>query len=378
MLAGRLVVEPDHDEAEVEINEILYLERNTSTIETIGLTLAEGKEILAQIQQKVVAHQAAEFIEQHRHCKHCQKPLRLNGSQTIKYRILFGKLDVKGERFYHCRCKTSATKTYNPLSQLFSEKTSPELSYLQSKWSSLMSYGLTVKMLEEVLPISVSLASLHRQTQAVAQRIEDDLGEEVTMYIDGPARKWAALPIPNERLFVGIDGGFVRGREKDNRKAGWFEVIVGKSLLKNQPSKRFTFVQTYDEKPKRRLFETLQSHGMQMNQEITFLSDGGDDVRELQSYLNPNSEHILDWFHVTMKITAMNQITKGIGDDDFKEKMLKKLERVKWRLWHGHVLNALSDLELMLEDCEIEEAEDSRRDQLLKALDEYRTYIFNN
>lgn len=57
---------------------------------------------------------------------------------------------------------------------------------------------------------------------------------------------------------------------------------MGKSLLNNQPSKRFAFVHTYDEKPKRRLFETLKSHGMQMNQDITFLSGGGDDVRELQ------------------------------------------------------------------------------------------------
>ena len=99
-----------------------------------------------------------------------------------------------------------------------------------------------------------------------------------------------------------------------NARQGWFEVIVGKSLLKDEPSKRFAFVQTYDEKPKRRLFETLRSHGMQMNQDITFLSDGGDDVRELQYYLNPQAEHILDWFHVTMKITAMRQIAKGIED----------------------------------------------------------------
>jgi hypothetical protein len=31
-----------------------------------------------------------------------------------------------------------------------------------------------------------------------------------------------------------------------------------------------------------------------MNQQITFLSDGGDTVRDLQLYLNPQAEHILD------------------------------------------------------------------------------------
>ena len=32
-----------------------------------------------------------------------------------------------------------------------------------------------------------------------------------------------------------------------------------------------------------------------------FLSDGGEDVRNLQLYLNPQAEHLLDWFHVTMR-----------------------------------------------------------------------------
>ena len=39
----------------------------------------------------------------------------------------------------------------------------------------------------------------------------------------------------------------------------------------------------------------LTSQGMQMNQQVTFLSDGGETVRELQRYLNPNAEHLLDW-----------------------------------------------------------------------------------
>jgi hypothetical protein len=63
-------------------------------------------------------------------------------------------------------------------------------------------------------------------------------------------------------------------------------------------------VQIYDAKPKRRLFEVLKSQGHQMNQQITFLSDGGDTVRDLQLYLNPQAEHILDWFHVVRQEAA--------------------------------------------------------------------------
>ena len=34
---------------------------------------------------------------------------------------------------------------------------------------------------------------------------------------------------------------------------------------------------------------------------MVFLSDGGDSVRNLQAYLHPDSEHWLDWFHITMR-----------------------------------------------------------------------------
>ena len=81
-------------------------------------------------------------------------------------------------------------------------------------------------------------------------------------------------------------------------------------------SKCFGFVNCYDMKPKRRLFEVVKSQGMQMNQQITFLSDGGDTVRELQLYLNPQAEHLLDWFHITMRLTVMNQIAKGLGPEN--------------------------------------------------------------
>ena len=56
----------------------------------------------------------------------------------------------------------------------------------------------------------------------------------------------------------------------------------------------FAFVNKYDTKPRRRLHELLKSQGSQMNQQIVFLSDGGDTVRDMQAYLGPQSEHLLD------------------------------------------------------------------------------------
>ena len=62
----------------------------------------------------------------------------------------------------------------------------------------------------------------------------------------------------------------------------------------------------------RRLFEVLKSQGMQANQQVTFLTDGGEDIRDLPLYLNAQAEHLLDWFHLTMRITVMAGMAKSL------------------------------------------------------------------
>jgi hypothetical protein len=107
------------------------------------------------------------------------------------------------------------------------------------------------------------------------------------------------------------------------------------------PSRCFGSVQTYDQKPKRRL---LKGQGMQMNQRVMFFSDGGSDVREVQQYLNTEAEHYLDWFHLTMQITVMGQHAKGL-DTTPEKRDEGLLESLKHYLWHGNVARARDKLE---------------------------------
>jgi hypothetical protein len=122
---------------------------------------------------------------------------------------------------------------------------------------------MTVDPLEEILPIQVSQTALIQQVQQVAERLESELGEEQAFFIDGCQRDWDALPIPDGPLTVGIDGGYVHARDGNNRKAGWFEVIVGKSIPAQDAPKCFGLVTSYDTKPRRRLFDLLSAQGLQ-------------------------------------------------------------------------------------------------------------------
>jgi hypothetical protein len=45
--------------------------------------------------------------------------------------------------------------------------------------------------------------------------------------------------------------------------------------------------------------DVLTSQGLQANQDITFLTDGGEEVRALTELISPCGEHVLDWFRAT-------------------------------------------------------------------------------
>jgi hypothetical protein len=264
------------------------------------------------------------------------------------------------------------------LSELLKEHVSPERLYLETKWASLISFELTAHLLKDALPVAetVNAASVRNHLHRVAERAEAALGEERGSFIEGCPREWAALPPPAPPLTVGIDGGYVR--QWDDKKTH-FEVIVGKSMSEGGPSRCFGFVQTYDPKPKRRLFELLKGQGMQMNQQVMFFSDGGSDVREVQQYLNPEAEHYLDWFHLTMQITVMRQYAKGLETTpERRDEGLKLLESVKHYLWHGNVVRARDKLEELHDFLDQEGIAGENGPKLRKALDEFDTYIVAN
>jgi hypothetical protein len=70
---------------------------------------------------------------------------------------------------------------------------------------------------------------------------------------------------------------------------------------------------------------------MQENQQVVFMSDGGEDVRQVQEYLHPNSEHLIDWFHITMRLTVLQQQTKTLQAErpDAGAGASKQIESIK-------------------------------------------------
>src|SRR5712691_7176121 len=375
------------DGHEETVTDVVTLKKDHQRIEHLGLTLAEAKQLLKTIQHRVLQRQVDTFLHACSTCKDCGTPLKVKGYHTRSFRTLFGTFKLSSPRLFHCGCRRHKTTSFRPLSALLTESAAPELLLMETKWSSLVSYGMTVNALKDFLPLDVMLdvKTVRHDTLKVAERCEAELGEEQWSFIEGCPRDWGNLPMPDGPITVGIDGGYVRDWEAKKHN---FEVIVGKSTLafirdeedETPSSKRFGFVQTVDTKSKRRLYEVLKSQGMQLNQQITFLSDGSDTVRDLQLYLSPEAEHILDWFHLSMKLTVLDQYAKGLVHYDavLGEEIREKIERLKWSLWHGNLSKAfykIDDRESVIYNFE---ETYPKFKQLRKAVEEFRTYIVNN
>jgi len=333
----------------------------------------------------VVEHQAAAALSAQAACPDCGIPHRHKDSRRIVVRALFGVLRLDSPRWWSCPCTPRVARTFSPLAAVLRERTTPELSYLQARFAGLVSYGLSADLLSEVLPLGRALhaATVRRQVQATAQRLEDELGDEQSSFITGCPAEWAELPRPDLPLVVGLDGGYVHSCTQRTRRDGWFEVIAGKAMPADGGSSCFGYVQTYDTKPKRRLFDVLASQGMQANQQVTFLTDGGEDIRELPRYLNPQAEHLLDWFHLTMRITVLTQLAKGLRvPPELSATLAAELQRLKWFLWNGNVFRSLQTVDDIATDLEDEDTggqqDNDGHDKLAKAVGEFGGYLAAN
>jgi hypothetical protein len=232
----------------------------------------------------------------------------------------------------------------------------------------------------------VIVAGLH----AAAAREEATLSDEAEGALwSGCRRDLDELPLPDGPAYVGVDGGFVR-----DRAGSWFEVVAGKSIPgfrrtapdgeEPRPAKCFAFVQAHDDRARRRLLDVLAGQGYAPNQRVVLMSDGGESVRRLVSCIGPEAEHVLDWFHVTMRLTELVQMTKGAcPDPGWTERRLADLERLKWLLWHGHARHALEAAEGFAEDawCMEEEASGEAKTKparLRVAAEEFAVYLRRN
>src|SRR2546427_10034110 len=201
------------DEGQEEtITDVITLDKNHRRIEHLGLTLAEAKQLLSTLQRHLLQQQVDTFLDTCSTCADCGALLKMKAQGSRSFRTLFGTVKLDSPRLEHCDCTRRQTSSFRPLSALLTASVAPELLSMEAKWSSLVSYGMSLDALQDFLPLDLSLdvKTVRYDTLKVAKRLEAELGEEQASFIEGDPREWELLPLPDGSFKVGIDGGYVR------------------------------------------------------------------------------------------------------------------------------------------------------------------------
>lgn len=172
------------------------------------LTLEDAKTVLHGLQRHLVTQQFEGYQQQQLTCPDCQHPRRIKDRRKLVYHSLFGKLQMQCDHLFHCDCQRHEKKSLSPLSDFLTERTAPELLYLETKFAALMSFEQTAKLLAEVLPIDEKLnaATVSNHAQQMAERLEAELDDEQLMFIDSCERddidKMSSVIIIREKTAV--------------------------------------------------------------------------------------------------------------------------------------------------------------------------------
>ena len=140
---------------------------------TIGLTIAEGKKLLASLQQTVVTTQIQQHAANIKSCPQCGNAFRTKGYYHSTLRSVYGKVDMRIRRLCTCPCSGSAAQSF---STLFTNKSpiTPELRYLTAKMAALLPFRKTADFLAELLPLSAqaTASTVRNRTMKVGKRLE--------------------------------------------------------------------------------------------------------------------------------------------------------------------------------------------------------------
>ena len=308
--------------------EVARLERDEQAgLADLGLRLAEAKQLTAAIQAEIVPTQVTVAGEHHRTCVACAGERASKGHYTATFRSLFGDVPIRIRRLLTCPCQNGSVAKSSAAFDLEAATVAPELAYVTARYAALAPFGKVADLLSELLPISGA------QNAGTVRNRTMRAGEAVVR--PHAAKTAEAAAQPAKPVVVGLDGGYVRSRHRQDERH--FEVIAGKVIDAQGGQSRFAFARNSPTIASDAFRQALAVAGVTADTPATVLSDGDAGLWRLQRELLPNATVVLDWWHAAVRFEHALQAARGLGaaDPHLSCEAVRGLERAKWRLWHG-------------------------------------------
>ncbi len=327
----------------------------------IGLSIDDGKKIMATLQSAVVSHEAETYALFRRVCPDCHMFRPVKDYTTRRIRTVFGIVEVRNPRWMLCRdCYPGMDSAFAPLKEICPDRATPEMMELTARLGSMMPYRQAAKVLADFLPFepTETHATVRKRTIRIGKRLNDQIMRETwraRSQTDDRCQLEMQLPGDRRKEFViSIDTAHVRSAERNSARN--FELVVARCGRggRGEPGGRYFVTGSTGQTAIRdRALHALQQEGYRGFGDVTVISDGAEILKRLPRAMPRPTTHIIDWFHIAMKIQPMQQIADHIvrsrsGSIEPLANIDRDIRAVKWRLWHGRVDRAIRDLERLL------------------------------
>src|SRR4051812_40532989 len=293
----------------------------------LGLTLAEGKRLLAGVQQEIVAAQARVHAVRRPECRRCGTTCRVKDYRQHAIATLFGQVTVRLPRF---RC-TSCGATEAGVAWPSHARSTPELDRLRAQLAALMPYRTAAEVLTQMAPVDAGTAheTLRRYTFRVAEAL--------------PMRaETKPPPTRAEAIVVTLDSTVIRRCGAGQRH---LEVRIDNAETTTGRRQVFGAVAKAETDLGALIRRSLDAVGRTEGTTLTAFTDGCPGLRRILLDAGVAGLPILDWFHVAMRLRHLTQVAGGLSFEGperaaAKAVIVEEVERLRWRLWNGRAKDA--------------------------------------
>jgi hypothetical protein len=354
------------DRGDTNTIEVGRIDRPGRTLdaESVGLSLADGKQLLHNLQQAVIPAQTDEICALRRVCRRCHRWTALKDYRHRKVDTVFGTVSFRSPRIVSCACEPPwyLETAFCPLWPIIPERATPELLALQAKLAAQMSYRRVVETMREFLPVDdkINHVTVRNRTLRVGARID-------AIELPGAQPRSATT-----EWTLAIDGGFVRGRAKAEIRS--FEILTGRLAAPGEKPRVFACVRSELPDVALRLTSIVQTHSGTSHPRLSVITDGANAIQNIYRQLPFAATPILDWFHISMRVRHLEQIVRGLLARSETEQYAKKalrthVNRLRWCFWHANAVKAEQRMRQTLLLCRIVVAQTARFARGLEQLD---------
>ena len=345
--------------------EVLELDqsRDLRDIANLGLTLPEAKQLLARVQQAVVAVQARDHAVLRPECSSCGASCHVKDWQSRQIATLFGTVVVRMPRFRCSGCGRGEPGVRWPAHC----RSTPALDQLQAHLSALMTYRVAAGVLAHLLPVAAETS--HETLRGRTLKLGEQLRRAATVAPEPVATA------PASAISLSLDSTYIRSCHDGERH---LEVRVGNVEIPGGGGRQvFGAVANAGTDIVAMIRHALDTLGRTSDTALTAFTDGCSGLRAMLAATGVTGPPIADWFHLAMRLQHAKQVAEGLPAEDpdqqqAKAEIVTEVERLRWRTWNGKAKDAritLKRLRTLLPTLEREPVRKLRR--ALRAIDRY-------